>query len=248
MGILLYHQVYEKLSERITSGVYPRGTPLPSENKLRGEFGVSQITIRRAIHELALDGLVVTRQGVGSFVREKARDGVVIGLSNFTSSVAAGRLRLVRTLLTDETIPASVKVADRLGVQRGSMVRHLVRLDMEGRAPVSIDEVFVPPALARRVDAKMAASPLFMHLWQQRTGMKLIRTQYEIAVEKAGRNDQGLLQIGPEVPLLVTGELVLDSAERVAMWIVTRYRADRCRLSGSVLLIQKRTKHGTIGE
>ena len=105
--IPLYQHVYQELNGRISAGVYARGRMLPSEAQLRKEFGVSLITVRRALHELALDGLVNCRQGIGTFVREQPRDGVMIGLSNFTSSVAAGRLRLIRTLLADEMRPAS---------------------------------------------------------------------------------------------------------------------------------------------
>ena len=248
MSVPLYQRVYEDLSDRIASGLYPRGAALPSEQKLGAEFGVSLITIRRALHELALDGLIERRQGIGNFVRERPRNGVVVGLSNFTSLVASGRLRLVRTLLSDDMIPAPAGVAERLGIQKDSGVRRLVRLDSEGGTPLSVDEAFVPPALACCIDAQMAASPLFMHRWQEQAGIKLVRTQYDIRVEVATADDRQLLQIGPETPILVTGELVIDATERAALWIVTRYRGDRCRLSGSVLLAQKRTKRGVIGE
>jgi GntR family transcriptional regulator len=246
--IPLYQYVYEQLTERINGGVYARGAMLPSEAQLRKEFGVSLITVRRALHELALDGLVDSRQGIGNFVRERPRDGVVIGLSNFTSSVATGRLRLVRTLLADELIPASALLAEKLGVQAGSRLRHLVRLDSEGRAPLSVDEVFMRPTLARVIDEAMAASPLFMHVWQQKTHTNLVRTYYEITVNMPTTEEQEQLQIDAKVPVLVTSETIMDSTERTIMNVVTHYRGDRCRLSATVLLAQKKTKRGIVGE
>jgi hypothetical protein len=54
--------------------------------------------------------------------------------------------------------------------------------------------------------------------------------------------------MGPEVPLLVADEAIVDTSERTAMCLQTHYRADRCCLSGSVTLIQTRTQHGLIGE
>lgn len=246
--IPFYQHVYQTLTERINGGVYARGTMLPSEAQLRKEFGVSLITMRRALHELALDGLVASRQGIGNFVRERPRDGVIIGLSNFTSSVASGRLRLVRTLLADELIPASALLAERLGVQAGSKLRHLVRLDSEGGAPLSVDEVFMPPARARVIDDAMAASPLFAHLWQQKTHTQLVRTYYEITVNMPTMEEQKQLQINSKVPVLVTSETIMDSTEKTIMNVVTHYRGDRCRLSGIVLLAQKKTKQGIVGE
>ncbi len=246
--IPLYQHVHQELTERINGGIYAHCKMLPSEAQLRKEFGVSLITVRRALHELALDGLIDSRQGVGNFIRERPRDGVIIGLSNFTSSVASGRLRLVRTLLADELVPASALLAERLSVQAGSRLRHLVRLDSEGGAPLSVDEVFMPPAFARVIDEEMAASPLFMHFWQQKAHTKLVRTFYEITVNTPTEDEQKELQIDSKVPVLVTSETIMDSRDKTIMNVVTRYRGDRCRLSGTVLLAQRKTKQGIVGE
>jgi len=244
----LYQKVYEKLIERINAGIYGRGTMLPSEVRLREEFGVSTITVRRALHELALDGLVDSRQGIGNFVREQPREGVIIGLSNFTSAVASGRLRIVRTLLADELIPASALLAKKLSVQAGSMLRHLVRLDSEGGAPLSVDEVFMPPAFARVIDDTIAASPLFAHLWQIKTHKTLVRTYYEITVNMPTEEERKQLQIDSMTPVLAASETIMDSTEKAVMNVVTHYRGDRCQLSGTVLLAQRKTKQGIVGD
>jgi DNA-binding GntR family transcriptional regulator len=246
--IPLYQHVYEQLKDRIKAGIYSRGGMLPSETQLRKEFSVSLITVRRAVRELGLDGLVDSRQGIGNFVRERPRDGVIIGLSNFTSSVASGRLRIVRTLLTDEMIPAPSAIAAKLGVQAGSVIRHLVRLDSEGAAPLSVDKVYMPPALASAIDPAMAAAPLFAHLWQLKTHRSLVRTHYEITVKIPSMEEQQQLQIDSMVPVLVASETVMDSTETIAMVVVTYYRGDRCQLSGTVHLDQTKTKQGVVGE
>ena len=243
----LYRRVCERIRGRIRSGTYPRGAALPSETQLTQDYGVSLITVRHALRELELDGLVERRQGIGTFVRDQPRN-VIISMSSFTSDVAGGRLRLVRTLLADDMMPASPELAERLGVQTGSMLRHLVRLDSEGLVPLSVDEAFMPPELATRITREIASSPLFMHLWQRESGIALVRTDYDIGVEMPGKADQEVLGIGPDIPLLVTGELIFDMDGNASAYIVTRYRGDRCRLFGNVALVQKTTEHGVIGE
>ena len=227
----LYRTVYLQLKQRIDAGVYPRGQAMPSESRLVQEFDVSLITLRRAIHELVLDGLVERRQGLGSFVRSNGRE-VTINLTRFDVDVATGRLRLTRTLLQDEMLPAAPEVAEKLALQAGSMLRHLVRLDAEGGEPMSVDEVFIPAVFASGISAEAAASPMFVALWQEQAGITLARTEYEITVQSAGKADRQLLQIDPKTPLLVEAELIFDASDRPAAWIVTRYRGDRCRLSG----------------
>jgi GntR family transcriptional regulator len=66
----LYAQVRQLLRERIRSGTWRPGQLLPNEFEIADEFGVSQGTARKALDALAQDGLVVRRQGRGTFVVE----------------------------------------------------------------------------------------------------------------------------------------------------------------------------------
>jgi len=231
----LYHVIYHELKQRILSATYPPGASLPSERKLSEEFAVSLITIRRALDELTLDGLIERRQGKGTFVRDRARN-VIVDMPRFTADVVAGRLRVVRTLLQDEIAPASRDVAARLNVQEGSALRHLVRLDSEGGSALSIDEVFMPPALAAPITAEVAASPSFLFLCQDKTGLVLTRAEFEVSVQPPTKTNQDLLQIGPDALLLVTGELFFGDDEKPALWVITRYRSERTRLYGSYMV------------
>jgi len=65
----LYHQTYLLISERIRRGEFEHGAKLPTEVELCKTYGVSRITIRRTLRELAHDNLVSAQQGVGTFVR-----------------------------------------------------------------------------------------------------------------------------------------------------------------------------------
>jgi GntR family transcriptional regulator len=239
----LYRTVYDEMRRRIQSGVYPPGTCLPAERKLIEEFAVSLITVRRAMDELVLDGVIERRQGRGSFVRERGR-GVLVGMSSFTADVLDGRLRIVRTLLEDQMAVASEEVASRLGLQPGSSVRRLVRLDTEGGAPLSLDEAYIPPALSAFITPEIAGSPSFLDLWQKEAGLDLNRTDFEISAQPAGPRDEEALETAAESPLLVTRELIFTAGGSPAAWIVTRYRGDRTRLRGSFTLERARGAKG----
>lgn len=127
-----YNQVAEQLRQRIYSGELPPGTRLPSEAGLIKQFKVSRVTARGAIKELQTEGLIVTRQGKGSFVRDReptrrlaARryhadaDYAVKRIAEPTSSYgfdyAAGRERYRVDTSFRET-RASARVAELFGV------------------------------------------------------------------------------------------------------------------------------------
>src|SRR5215470_18424307 len=85
----LYAQVRERLVDRIRSGEWKPGQLIASEFEIAAEFGVSQGTARKAIGDLASDGLVVRRQGRGTFVVEHTPDHVLFRFFNLFD--AAGR-------------------------------------------------------------------------------------------------------------------------------------------------------------
>lgn len=233
MNTPLYRTVYDSIRERILAGDYPPGAAVPSEPRLVQDYGVSLITVRRALQELVLDGLIERRQGVGSFVREASR-GVVVGLSSFDADVAEGRLRLTRELLADLERPAPADVAARLRVPSAAAVRYLARLDRQGAVPFSVDEVYIPSGLARTVTADLAASPLFFPLWCESAGVDVGRVDFDLGVQMPDRARQEQLGIGPDVPLLVCGELNFDASGSPVMWIASYYRGDLTHLTHSV--------------
>lgn len=69
----LAHELVERMTSDITSGKLAPGEQLPTEQALIAATGVSRTVVREAVAALRAEGLVVTRQGVGAFVADKAR-------------------------------------------------------------------------------------------------------------------------------------------------------------------------------
>lgn len=82
----LYRQIAEILRDRIKSGIFEPGSRIPTEHELCDSFGVSRISIRQALAELANDDLLEKRQGSGTYV----------------SRAAAGGMQVVRAIVTEE--------------------------------------------------------------------------------------------------------------------------------------------------
>lgn len=70
-GVRLGDQLYEKILQRIVSGDFPEGGRLPSESGLCDIYGVSRPVIREVLSRLQGDGLIVSRQGSGSYVQRR---------------------------------------------------------------------------------------------------------------------------------------------------------------------------------
>jgi GntR family transcriptional regulator len=137
-----YHQVADALREQITSQELSPGTKLPSEKELMERWGVSSRTIRVALDQLRAEGLVVSRQGSGVFVRKQ---DVPRRLStDITTSFGwSHTLRRQGLQAAGETnvseAPASPLVAEWLGIELGTPVTARDRLlGTEEHGPVML--------------------------------------------------------------------------------------------------------------
>jgi len=88
-GRPMYLQLVEQIQHRIAVGDWAAGHELPSIRALAAETRVSVITVKRAYLELERAGVIVTRQGRGSFVAERAGLGLELHRRELESHLAA---------------------------------------------------------------------------------------------------------------------------------------------------------------
>ena len=150
---MLYRKVLDKLHAAIRDGTLPVGASLPSEHQLCVQFGVSRITVRRALDELAQAGLV--ERGAGRVARVVA--------PKFVQAIAAfedpfNALRLVRgtsvRLLSFEWRIAEGLIARALQLDDGDQVLHFQRVREQDGAPVYHTEAYLPASIGALVNRK----------------------------------------------------------------------------------------------
>ena len=107
-----YLRIHGALRDRITSGRWPAGSPLPSQRELAGEFSVSIMTLRQALQLLADDGLIDTRHGSGTYVASRYAYGLG-HLRSFAADLAAQGAQITTRLLAADTVAAPDDVGDR---------------------------------------------------------------------------------------------------------------------------------------
>jgi GntR family transcriptional regulator len=144
-----YLRIHSNLRERITSGQWPPGSPLPSQRELADEFGVSIMTLRQALQLLTDEGLVETRHGSGTFAA--AHYTYDLGhLRSFASDLSAQGAEITTKLLAAEAVTPPADVGARLGAP-GEVLR-LRRLRLSGGRPLIVQTSYLPAALAHVVE------------------------------------------------------------------------------------------------
>ncbi|MFC4042546.1 GntR family transcriptional regulator [Dactylosporangium siamense] len=129
----VYHQIADLLRAEVTRGTYPAGEPLPSERELRERYTVSLTTIRRAVAILREEGLITSRRGAPSTVRERpARSTVVMGRgSKLTCRMPTTTERFAMGI--DRGVPL-VEVRDKSGRVEVFLADRVEVLNPEGLA------------------------------------------------------------------------------------------------------------------
>jgi GntR family transcriptional regulator len=129
----VYHQIADFLRDEVNRGTYPAGNPLPSERELCERYTVSLTTVRRAVAILREEGLVTSRRGAPSTVRERpARSTVVMGRgSKLTCRMPTTTERFA--LGIDRGVPL-VEVRDKSGRVEVFLADRVEVLNPEGLA------------------------------------------------------------------------------------------------------------------
>jgi GntR family transcriptional regulator len=142
--IPLYHQISLCFRDLIRTGQVQAGEPVPSEMELSSLFGVSRLTVRRALDDLARDGLLTRRQGVGTFVANPTEALILPSELSFSKNMQQiGRTPSSR-VVSLRTIPAAAEVAAHLELEAGAPVLELVRVRMADDEPIMLETTYLP--------------------------------------------------------------------------------------------------------
>lgn len=161
----LYQRIREELRARILAGTYRPHDRMPSESALMRHYGVSRITVRQALGDLAKERVIFTVAGKGSFVTQPKPFQELGRLQGFAEAMGAAGHETFNRLLQIGTVAASTQVAQRLALRPGTPVTEIHRLRFLDRQPVSLDITWVPLRIGERlVREDLATRDIFLIL------------------------------------------------------------------------------------
>lgn len=140
---LAYMRLREALRRLIESGRLAPGQALPGERDLAESLELSRVTVRRAISGLVKDGLLVQRQGAGTFIADRIVKAIS-KLSSFTDDLRARGLRPRSVFLEREVGEVTPAEAMALNLSPGARVVRLSRLRYAGDEPLALERSAVP--------------------------------------------------------------------------------------------------------
>ena len=224
-------RVYLSLRDQIADGRLGDGDNLPSEQRLAESYGVSRVTVRRALDALADSGLVERRAGSGTTVRmmDQGEKPVAMDFNTLMPQLVEMGQRTTARLLSFSYGDAPEFVARALRLGENEDVQIATRVRSADDTPFSHLTTYVPTSIAKNYSENdLATTPLFRLL--ERSGVQIEEAHQSVSATLAGPDVGDALGVAVGSALLSLKRVVRDVDGNGVEFLSGLYRPDMFRL------------------
>jgi len=196
-----YTRVKHFLKEGLGHGRWPPGSLMPSEADLVARFGVSRMTVTRALRELQTEGLVTRIQGVGTFAAHLSKVSSTLTIRDLHDEITERGHRHHAEVHIAREENATAELAKQLGLADGDAVFRTLIVHFENGLPLQCEDRYVNPACAPdylSVDFTQTTPTHYLlevaPLWE---------AQFSIEASRPSAQEAKLLRIARDEPCLV---------------------------------------------
>jgi GntR family transcriptional regulator len=225
----LYSLVENVLAEDIAKDRLGPGDQLPTEDSLIVRFGVSRITVRRAIQNLAGRGLVEVHRGRGTFVAQPRITQELTELSGFVEDMEAVGRRASARVISTGIVAADEIVAERLTLVKGTLVMKIQRVRLADQVAMSFDETYLPLEIGKKViKNNLEVEPIFS-LLEKKYKVPLIEAEYRLESVAATPEVSAALHIETGKPVFLIERTSFTNGGKPIDYEKLHYRGDLIR-------------------
>lgn len=222
----LYRQACEHILQRLQSNEWQEGDALPNEFELAAQHQVSQGTMRKALDLLVDEGVLVRRQGAGTFVAE--RQDFVGKARAIPLGVPTERVRISYAFVGLTRVHANAQIAEELLLRHTAPLWQITRLLRVGAVLFGIDQAFLPESLFPSLEVKR------LHYWNANLKQMCLSDFGIHVVEKSVRfkavlpeqESRHFLHIAHDTPLLERIRVVENRQSQPVLWGSTTFKTD----------------------
>ncbi len=228
-GVPLYIQIAEGLLDRIESGELTPGDRLPAERELSRALSVNRMTLRNALRVLELRGLLIRRQGDGTYVAAPKVERQAGYLFSFTKGMQSRGYTPGAKIILLERRPVEASIGSQLGLGASATIYNIQRLRLLNRQPVMLEEFTIPVERFPGLED---------HDLEGRSLYEIMEAEYQVSVTRARQSlepvlatafEAELLEIELGSPLMLERRISFDERERPIEHGKDLYRGDRFR-------------------
>lgn len=237
--VLLYVQVAQGMLDWIESGSLGPGTQLPSERELSERLGVNRMTLRRALGMLAAQGLLVRKQGKGTYVASPKIERQAGWLISFTRVMERRGFTPGARVISFEQRPVEASLAAMFDLPVSAPVYDIQRLRLLNQEPVMIEHYIIPVRRFPGLERFDLESRSMYEVMEREYRVKVVRARQSLEPVVASEYESGLLTVLPGAPLMMERRFSYDSQDQPVEHGRDLYRGDRFRFVTEVAPLEK---------
>ena len=227
----VYYQVKNDLVSRIDDCEFLPGSQLPSESMLSEHYQVSRQSIRHALGELATQGVIRSRRGIGWFVNPARFVKPLPILSSYTAQMAAVSPDTVVRIIARERLAADVRVASALDLEVADPVIRIERVAAVADEPVTLLNAYLPADLCSAIEHAPLEGASLYSLLEEECGVRFVRASSRLEVVFADSKQAGSLQVKEGHPLIRLEGTSYTEAGRPGEFTSLEYVHERFRFT-----------------
>jgi GntR family transcriptional regulator len=227
--IPFYHQVYLDLRSMIDDGQWAPGHRVPPERELAKQYGVSVITVRRALDELAREQRLERTRGRGTFVLKPRIDRDLDEPMSFTEEMQTRGFDPETRLIAARPESAGESVAAALQLEPGSPTLFLERLRLADGAPLLLEQVHLPAERFPGLLASDLERDSLYRILTERYGTQIVRARETFEPVLLRSREAGLLEAPARTPALLVEGIAFSAQGHPVEFGRTYVRGDRTR-------------------
>ncbi|MGO4379183.1 histidine utilization repressor [Pseudoduganella sp. RAF19] len=144
----IFQRIKDYLMAQIAAGHWKEGDVIPSEQALVKQFGVSRMTVNRAVRELTSEAVLTRRQGSGTFVAQQKYQATLLEIKSIADEVRARGHAHRSSLQQLERAKASELLAKQFDLPAGHVLFHSIIVHFENGVPIQVEDRWVNPQCA----------------------------------------------------------------------------------------------------
>ncbi len=227
--MLKYQEVQSKIIEDIQKQEFKPNEYLPTEQVLCVRYGVSRVTVRRAINELENKGILVRYTGRGVLIKQQNKVNQRLScLTSFTEDMIAQNMKPDSRILLNEKTHASKEIAEKLRINDGDEVFVLRRLRLADDEPMAIETIYVGRESIFPYMEKFSGQSFYLFL-QEELGIIPVKAFQTIEISELKEWEAILLGNRDMRYSLRIYRQTFDATGNPIEFVVSQYRGDRYR-------------------
>ncbi len=224
----LYIQLKQLLSERIRVGDWKPGEQLPTEEEIQQKFDLSRTTVRQALREMEMEGIINRQAGRGTFVTQtkfmEGPNAFELEMSEFNEKGMQVSWKVIQA----EEVVVPDKIATWLQVAPGTKVFCLQRLRFANDLAIGHTDSYVTGDYVDKIDLSLAKTAGTM-FYLSRIDLSNCTAEHFLEALPADREDAKTLGVERGAPVVVVSRVLRNAESRPFEFFRGVYRGDRFR-------------------